>query len=349
MKIHSDYLGGNVTVLRIEDSTVYLQNELRDTTTDWFFWSFCVEGAEGRTLTFVFDKKWVGYFGAAVSRDYENWHWSETRTSPNSFTYTFSADEDRVYFAHDLVYSIKNFNTFLAKTGIKPSTLCISKQGREVPYFRIGDGEKKIVLTSRHHACESTGTYALTGFVEEYIKSPIENTSLIVIPMVDYDGVICGDQGKNRAPHDHNRDYIDSPVHPETAAIMSLAKDENVFFAIDFHSPWHIGGQNDKVFIVRKFDEKKPLFDRFSALLEKFCGEDCMKYRLCDDMMPNTSWNMDGTPTSVSFFFSLPTCHLAFSLETTYFGTEDNKVTAEMLTAEGKAVCRALNEYITTL
>ena len=34
MKIHSDYLGGNIKVLRIRDSTVYLQNELRDSTTD---------------------------------------------------------------------------------------------------------------------------------------------------------------------------------------------------------------------------------------------------------------------------------------------------------------------------
>ena len=254
-----------------------------------------------------------------------------------------------MYFAHDLVFSLKNLNTFFAKTGIKPSTLCISRQGREVPFFRVGDGERKIFLTSRHHACESTGTYVLAGFVEEYIDSPIENTSLIVVPMVDYDGVVCGDQGKNRAPYDHNRDYTDSPIYPETAAIVSLAKDENVFFAIDFHSPWHIGGQNDKVFVVRKYDEKKPLFDRFGTLFERYCGESSMTYRVCDDMMPNTSWNRDETPTASSFFSSLPSCHLAFSLETAYFGTEDNRVSAERLAEEGKAACRALRDYISEL
>lgn len=349
MKIHSGYPGGNVTVLRIEDSVVYLQNELRDSTSDWFFWSFCVEGAEGRTLTFVFDKKWVGYYGAAVSTDYENWRWSDTRTSPFSFTYTFSGDESLVYFAHDMVYYTKNFNTFLSQTGIKPEVLCISRGGREVPMIRLGDGERKIFLTSRHHACESTGTYVLMGFIKEYLKSPIENTELIVVPMVDYDGVVCGDQGKNRAPYDHNRDYTDSPIYPETAAIMSLAKQENAFFAIDFHSPWHLGGQNDYVFVVRKYDEKKPLFDRFGALLEKYCAQGGMKYFVRDDMMPNTSWNHDETPTAATFFSSLPSCHLAFSLETTYFGTEDNKVDADKLDAEGRAVCRALDEYLSTL
>lgn len=349
MRIHSDFEGANAKVLRIENSVVYLQNELRDTTTDWFFWSFCVEGAQGRTLTFVFDKNWVGYFGAAVSYDYENWHWSETRISPSSFTYTFSDTESKVYFAHDMVYSLKNFNTFLLQTGITPSVLCISKQGREVPLLRIGNGERKIFLTSRHHACESTGTYVLAGFIKEYMKFPIENTSLIVVPMVDYDGVVCGDQGKNRAPYDHNRDYTDSPIYPEIAAIISIAMKENVFFAIDFHSPYHLGAENDKVFIVRKNDKKKPLFDRFGALLEKSCSKSGMKYFVCDDMMPNTLWNLDQSPSSSAFFSSLPSCHLAFALETAYFGTQDNKVSIPKLTDEGRSVCRALSEYISQI
>ena len=350
IRIHSDFEGGNVKVLRVEDDTVFLQNELRDTLTDWFFWSFCVEGAQGRTLTFTFDKKWVGYFGAAVSRDYENWRWSETRISPYSFTYSFSYDESKVYFAHDMVYSIKNFNTLLSETGIKPDVLCLSRQGREVPLIRIGDGERKIFLTSRHHACESTGTYVLEGFIREYLVSQIENTELIIVPMVDYDGVICGDQGKNRAPYDHNRDYTDSPIYPETSAIISLAKKENVVFAIDFHSPYHLKGINDKVFVVRKYDSKRALFDRFGALLERYCADsDGMRYFLCDDMMPNTGWNADETPTSCSFFSSLSSCHLAFSLETAYFGTEDNKVSTRRLINEGRAVCRALSEYFKSL
>lgn len=62
-------------------------------------------------------------------------------------------------------------------------------------------------MTARHHACESTGNYVLEGVLEELIKSLPNNLSVMCVPFVDYDGVVNGDQGKNRFQHDHNRDY----------------------------------------------------------------------------------------------------------------------------------------------
>ena len=46
MLIHQNFIGGNITVKEIDGNTVVLENELRDTTGDWFYWAFCVEGAE---------------------------------------------------------------------------------------------------------------------------------------------------------------------------------------------------------------------------------------------------------------------------------------------------------------
>ena len=40
----------------------------------------------------------------------------------------------------------------------------------------------------------------------------------MMVPFTDYDGAQAGDQGKNRAPHDHNRDYVEF-LYPETKAI----------------------------------------------------------------------------------------------------------------------------------
>ena len=48
MRIHADFTGGNIRVLKIDGTDVYIQNEIRDTTEDWFYWAFCVEGAQGR-------------------------------------------------------------------------------------------------------------------------------------------------------------------------------------------------------------------------------------------------------------------------------------------------------------
>ncbi|MBQ9691898.1 MAG: hypothetical protein IJV70_01925 [Clostridia bacterium] len=345
MKIHSDFEGGNIKVLGQDGNTVFLQNDMRDSTGDWFYWAFCVEGAEGQSLTFSFDKNWVGYYGAAVSRDGVNWHWSESREGENSFSYTFAEDEIKVYFAHDLMYSPARLFKVFDELGVTPKAFCISKKGREVPYLTLGDGSRNVFLTSRHHACESTGTYVMEGLIREFIDSPIDGVKLHIIPFMDCDGVYDGDQGKNRYPHDHNRDYIDEPVYFETAALMKVAREEGAFMSIDFHSPYHIGGVNDRIFIVRKFEERIPKFERFGELFENECGENTLIYKKENDMPPNTAWNVDNSPTCAAFFKTVEGCDLSFTLETTYFGKGKNKVSAEKLINTGRAFCRALEKY----
>mgnify|MGYP001496509582 FL=1 len=66
-KISSDYPGGNIKLISIEDSNVKLEQELRDSTSWWFYWNFCVEDAEGLTITFEFmNKEVLGPWGPAV-------------------------------------------------------------------------------------------------------------------------------------------------------------------------------------------------------------------------------------------------------------------------------------------
>jgi hypothetical protein len=54
---------------------------------------------------------------------------------------------------------------------------------------------------------------------------------------VDKDGVEDGDQGKNRKPHDHNRDYGDDSIYPEIRAIKALDRQHGFRFTLDFHCP----------------------------------------------------------------------------------------------------------------
>lgn len=53
------------------------------------------EGAEGKTITFKFQKNRLGYFGPAVSYDLKDWHWLD-RVDGDSFTYHFD-ENDTVY------------------------------------------------------------------------------------------------------------------------------------------------------------------------------------------------------------------------------------------------------------
>jgi hypothetical protein len=42
----------------------------------------------------------------------------------------------------------------------------------------------------------------------------------VVVPFVDEDGVEDGNAGKNRAPHDHNRDHGSHSLYPDAMALQ---------------------------------------------------------------------------------------------------------------------------------
>jgi hypothetical protein len=111
---------------------------------------------------------------------------------------------------------------------------------------------------------------------------------VLAVPFMDKDGVESGDQGKNRDPHDHNRDYNAKPLYPEVAALMKLgdALKPHVRAAMDLHCPTIRGEWNDRVYIVgaedKEFAEKQQAFAR---VLEKvqtgpivFRSRDCLAF-----------------------------------------------------------------------
>lgn len=350
MIIHKNFVGGNIEVVKAEDDRIILKNELRDTGEDWFYWAFCVEGAAGRTLKFEFNEKnRVGYYGAAVSHDLYHWNWTENGVD-ESFTYTFAENENRVYFAHHMLYHPLRFFDFLQSRKMKADTLCISEKGNEIPAFKIGNGDKHIILTARHHACESTGNYVLEGVLDSLIKNPIEGYTVFCVPFVDLDGVVNGDQGKSRMPYDHNRDYNTekAPIYNSTAAIRKYADEHNTVLGFDFHSPWHKGGENDKVFIPQKSIEKAERLNRFGIIFEKNnSGDaDATEYRHAFDMRANERWNVIPTPCFASYIMGLDTADIAFTLETAYFGLDNTKFSEEGALRTGMNFANALRQYI---
>lgn len=360
MIIDKDFVGGNINVLSISGDMVDLAGELRDSTTDWFYWAFRVRGAAGRRITFRFPHKTrVGYWGAAVSRDMRSWRWTGNRgeeklygkVTAESFEYSFAPDEDEVYFAHDIVYTPDRFFDFCREEGITPETLCISERGREVPCIKIGKGEKKIIMASRHHCCESTGTYVLESVLHSFIASPIEGYQIFCVPFVDFDGVIDGDQGKNRAPWDHNRDYpIDgsSSIYSSCRAIRDFSDNNTIAYAFDFHSPYHKGGQNDKVYIPYPYAEDAARLDRFSDILEKKITKDSLPYDKRHNFPADTDWNKSTNPTFARYMINCAGRPMALTLETPYFGNPENAsvTTLSSLSALGKCFYEALREYI---
>lgn len=346
MKIHNNFTGGNIFVEKQEGNDIYLKNELRDSLGDWFYWAFCIEGAEGKTLTFHFQENRLGYFGPAVSFDLKEWHWLNS-VGENTFTYKFGENESKVYFAHSMLYHPQRFLDFAQRKGLTIKEFCKSGKGRSVPALFLGEGKRSIILTARHHACESTGNYVLEGVLDELTDNMLSDTKVLCVPFVDYDGVVDGDQGKNRAPHDHNRDYDvkNKSIYASTAAIRDYAEENGCHYGFDFHSPWHKSGENDHVFIVQNLFEKTNRFNEFGELLESENNESSLKYYHKDDYPFMTGWNMKNTSFSM-YVSQRKENELAFSLETAYFGTQDNKVSQASLVELGKCFARAIRHYI---
>lgn len=348
MIIHKNFTGGNIEILKIEDNDVYLDIEYRDTKREWLYFAFCVEGAENQKVTFHFKDNRLGYYGPAISHDLQSWKFLRNeQKEENSFTYEFKESENKVYFAHSFLYHPERFLNFASNNDLEVKELTKTKKNRSVPYIEFGYG-KLILLTSRHHCCESTGTYVLEGVLRELLEHPLIGYKIICIPFVDMDGVIDGDQGKDRFPHDHNRDYsnITPCIYPETNEIKNIIDNNDVYYAFDFHSPYHWKGLNDHVFIVQGDDKKLKEFELFGELFEETTSNSSLKFHKEITILPNERWNDINTPTFAHYARCNKKYQLAFTLETTYFGLENNKVSQENLVELGRNFVKSFKKYL---
>lgn len=347
MQIRMDFPGGNGIIRDITDNTITMVPDLRDTSIPWFYWMFQVTGAQGKTLHFRFPENCVGYLGGAVSPDGEHWRWAGGRDNDgNGFSYTFGAEEDSLYFCHDMRYPVERFVRFAEGTDLLRYPFARTRHGREVPAYLAGTGDRYLLLTSRHHCCESTGTWVLEGVVRAYLENPIPGLRLMTVPFIDLDGVEEGDQGKSRIPFDHCHDYV-TGIYPETRAMLDFAESHSVAFYVDCHSPWHLGGRNDHVFLSGAYAKE----DSHTLCLEPYLLEANRLFPggLCYDPASSVpfycDWNQDlprGQETSKRYFARRKDVIFSASMETTYFGTLEDPVSTDKLLLVGKRLYWAL-------
>ena len=102
IRVDAHLPGGNIIVDSIEGDTIRVHQDLRDTEGDWFYWSFRVRGAAGRTLDVQFTKtNVIGVRGPAVSTDGgRSWRWlgAEAVKGPR-FVYSVPLGVDEVRFS----------------------------------------------------------------------------------------------------------------------------------------------------------------------------------------------------------------------------------------------------------
>lgn len=358
MKIVSDYPGGNIIFKGINNedgcTEILLEQDMRDTDGWWFYWNFRIDSPPEGKVRFSFcGKDVVCPYGAAVSENGEDWHYDTVGYEDGKhFVYNFDNSGKSVYFAFSLPYQVLHFEKFFtsisADKAVEKTTLAVSEHGREIPLLVVGNGRKNVFFTARHHCCESTASYALEGVINALLnerRSLLDRYTFHIVPFMDIDGAENGDQGKNRRPHDHNRDYSDTPIYNSVKAIKAYAKEKKPVIFIDFHSPWKWGGADSRPHIfLTSYEEDNDETEKLFVSTLKGITENASDVRIAYDGYVNyNSEKLNVPPSNCAdiFFKNEINSEFSITIETPYSGDFAEPYSPKLLRKWGGDIAEA--------
>ncbi len=356
IKINSNFPGGNIIVMRNQGGEVLLRPDVWDSAYNWFRWYFEAETDRDEVVKFRFyprsyadpKLKFISPGGVSLSRDKgASWEFIEADQSLDFFTYPMKKGE-ALRFCVSQEYLQSDLERFLSRyPQIKRSVLCHSRAGREVELLTLGEdapGKIPLLITARHHASEMQANHLLDGMFTEMPAIPefLDKYTVYVVPFVDKDGVEQGEQGKQRIPHDHNRDYSDKPIYPEVAAIMKLGADKRIQVSLDLHCP---SLADDRIFFLTS------LVPHIDAAATVFSQNMETKFPQWLNFTVEKSLRSGGfIPENSLFtrhFARLDWARMALTMEISYFRANGVTLTVERLHECGAALVHGLFDFNT--
>ncbi|MBL8028353.1 MAG: T9SS type A sorting domain-containing protein [Fibrobacteres bacterium] len=355
------YSGGNIVVDSSANDTIYIKPDNINTSTPWFYWNFSVKNTGSRKLHFKFDDYRMHVNGPCISTDTgATWQWQANGTVwqyARFFSYTFT-DSSEVRFAFTIPYTERELKAFLAShtddQHIAETLFCTSDSGRRVELIRVGriDGQCKhrIFLSSRHHACEATGSWVLEGMLEAALANDSlgrwcrDKLEILAVPLIDKDGVELGEQGKGRTPHDHNRDYITNPLYKSVRAVkaqLPVLGDTLLRLGLDIHSP---GQTAENIHIYADTSKRREAY-HFAEILQ---DSQTTEGHIYDKSTAFNSFSSTNSTTCKQFVNNLPGILFGATIEVPYTTTRNRSteprksVSKSSLKAFGKNVLNAV-------
>jgi len=223
----------------------------------------------------------------------------------------FKSETRSFYISAQEIFSSAEHDTWIRKTARLPhvtqSIIGQSKNGYPLRMLEVQlqpDVKKPyVVWVGRQHAPEVTGALALIPFTETVLdesvlsKRFLEHFNLLIVPMINPDGVDAGNWRFNDGGMDLNRDW--GPFsQPETQAIKAAferfetGQDEVAFF-LDFHSTW-------RNLLYTQADDEPTLPPMFARDWVK-----AVDARLSDEIYPFTreARHNSGRPVSKNYMY----------------------------------------------
>jgi hypothetical protein len=296
------------------------------------------------------------------------WSWLGTKTVKGaSFSYAFGPAAKSVRFAFALPYQETDLNRFLAQykgnKHLAVHELCKTPKGRSVERIHIGklhgQPAHRMLITCRHHACESTASYVVEGMLAALLaetddgKWLRENVEVLVVPFMDKDGVEDGDQGKNRKPRDHCRDYAGESLYPSVGTLRTLIPEWSagrLHIALDLHCP---GSRGQTIYLVGSPD--KTIWQAqttFSKTLESV-GDRALPYNASANLPWGNGWNKASSYKAGKPFFlwadELEDIKLSTAIEIPYANAGQATITPDAARAFGVDLVEAMRQYLEQL
>lgn len=188
--------------------------------------------------------------------DRARWFPSEEYRQVSSLKFSFALKKhQKVFFAYSVPYTFGHLQRRLQvyKQFCKVESLCSSASGLDVPLLKFpcrkGNNSPVIFVTGRIHPGEASSSHMVEGMIDFLCSSSIEANYLLdavevrVVPMINVDGVVCGNFRTGLSGDDLNRRYLKTnpllhsvinAVKQQVSEIQS-SKNRKVFAFLDLH------------------------------------------------------------------------------------------------------------------
>lgn len=207
-----------------------------------------------------------------LSRDGEHWHKADDgafgKAEDGNYTLAVKLEPTPLWVFAQAPITAEDYRQWevsLLAGGASAHDIGQSVQGRRIRMLQLGnpDADRVLLVIGRQHPPETTGAQALMAFVDALVadqplaRSFRTRTSILVVPLMNPDGVQAGNWRSNAAGKDINRDW-GTFTQPETRAVRDLLTrtlqgDRRLIFAVDFHSTWQ-----DVLYTVAESPARKP-------------------------------------------------------------------------------------------
>ena len=263
LQVATNFPGGSAKVESIDQKTRTVQlmpggPKERGWVCWWYF--KLSGGTPGETI--MLD---VGHTAMAapdqVFFSYDGRQWRQTahcKRNGSRATYKQRIDQSEIYFAWGPPFVLSDAQALVKDAAARSEyvtafELTKSREGRAVPGLRMsfpgesGDKRHGFWIQARQHAWECGSSWVCRGLVEWLLSEEPRAVRLRtasdfrIIPIMDVDSVEAGNGGKQQQPHDHARDWCDTPQWPEVAAAVKEIREMKAAGHfdgfVDLHNP----------------------------------------------------------------------------------------------------------------